>query len=386
MLEFRRALLFTVLATGGLVCADDRILIEARLNGQPLKLAFDTGAGGLIVFRNVAEQRGLKIAPPPADARPEPGKIVFSRTEPVKIEFLGRSIPDERLMVVDLPSSLPSDIDGVLGWPIIRNNIWFLSGSALKLRLLNAVPSETASWFKLAELKDRPVLCLEFLQKNSGRPVYLGIDTGSPSGVILSAEAWEKWRKAHPKQPVTLEATYMPGIDLIVTEIAWADEINIGGLTLRNVSVSRMNRMEQAVQPPGTVAILGLNAMLRMDAVLDGKNGFVYTRPLNSASRPFTHNRLGAVFVPADLASNNDLIAHVAKDSPAAKAGVRDGDVLLKIDQLDVTPWRTQPGILPLRRFFAQASGTKLCLTLRREGKTMIADVVLRNILGPAPE
>lgn len=386
MLTFRRALLFTVLATVGLVRASDRILVEARLNGQPLKLAFDTGAGGLIVFRNVAEQRGLKIAPPPADARPEPGKVLFSRTEPVTIELFGQTLLNERIIVIDLPSSLSPDIEGVLGWPNIRNNIWFLSGSALKLRLLNAVPSETASWFKLAELKARSVLCLEFLQKNPGPPVYLGIDTGSPSGVILSPEAWEKWRKAHPKQSVTLEATYMPGIDLIVTEIAWADEINIGGLTLRNVSVSRMNRMEQAIQPPGTVAILGLNAMLRMDAVLDGRNGFVYARPLNSASRPFTHNRLGAVFAPANLQSPNDLIAHVANNSPAAKAGVRDGDVLLKIDQLEVTPWRTQPGILPLRRFFVQAPGTKLRLTLRREGKTMIADVVLRNILGPAPE
>ena len=81
--------------------------------------------------------------------------------------------------------------------------------------------------------------------------------------------------------------------------------------------------------------------------------------------------------------NKNDLVAHVVKNSPADKAGLRDGDILVKIDQLDVTVWRTQPEILPLCRFWEQAPGTKLRLALRRNEVPVVAEVELRNILGP---
>ncbi len=386
MLKRNWLLLLTAVATAAFVKADDRILIDAKLNDQPLKLAFDTGASELTIFRRVAEQRGLKVVPPPADARLKPGEVFASRTEPVKLELFGQTSLNMLLGVIDSPPNLPLDTDGQIGWPTIRNNIWFLSGSTSKFTLLKELPPEAAGWIKLRELKDRQILCLELPQKNPGPPVYLGIDTGADSGVRLSAEVWAKWRAAHSEQPVTLEAYFMPGIDLVIAEFAWADEIDIGGLILRNVPVTSMNPIEAVRQPPGTVAVLGLTAMKRMDTVLDGKNGVAYAHPLNTPPLPHVHNRLGAVFVPIDPRSSNDLMAHVAKDSPAAGAGIRDGDMLLKIDELDVTVWRTQPGILPLRRFWVQAPGTKLHLTLLRNGKTLTADVVLRNILGPEPK
>jgi len=88
--------------------------------------------------------------------------------------------------------------------------------------------------------------------------------------------------------------------------------------------------------------------------------------------------------VPLDPQTTNDLLAHVAKDSPAAQAGIRDGDVLLKIDQLDVTPWRTQPGFFHSTDF-GPGFGDETSLTLRRGGKTIAIDVMLRNISGHRP-
>src|SRR4051812_6381036 len=90
--------------------ADDRIFVEGKLNGQPLKLAFDTGAGELVLFRAAAEARGLKISLPPAGTVAKPGQVLISRTEPVTIELFGRPNPNSRIGVVDHPASLPPDI------------------------------------------------------------------------------------------------------------------------------------------------------------------------------------------------------------------------------------------------------------------------------------
>jgi hypothetical protein len=56
--------------------------------------------------------------------------------------------------------------------------------------------------------------------------------------------------------------------------------------------------------------------------------------------------------------------------------------VLLKIDRLDVTQFRTQPGILPLTRFWCQPAATKLNLELRRGAEIFRTTVELRDLLG----
>ena len=73
-------------------------------------------------------------------------------------------------------------------------------------------------------------------------------------------------------------------------------------------------------------------------------------------------------------------MAHVAEKSPAQKAGIRNGDILLKIGGLDVTKWRTDPKVLPLRRFWIRPAGTKLELSLTRDDKPLKATVELKDI------
>ena len=96
----------------------------------------------------------------------------------------------------------------------------------------------------------------------------------------------------------------------------------------------------------------------------------------------YEHNRLGAVFVP--FQPNTDaLVALVVDRGPAQEAGIRNGDVLLKIGELDVTRWRTDPAVLPLSRFWEQPAGTHLELTLMRGEEKLLITVRLREILVP---
>jgi C-terminal processing protease CtpA/Prc len=115
--------------------------------------------------------------------------------------------------------------------------------------------------------------------------------------------------------------------------------------------------------------------------VIDGKAGWVYAHPRIEPPPPYEYNRLGAVFVPKSE-QDDDLVAYVAAGSPAAIAGIRNGDLLLKIDELDVTKWRTQPGILPLSQFWEKPAGTGFVLTLKRGDATITVPVTLKNILG----
>lgn len=377
-------MIFAVMFTSLPGIAEVRIYVPAKLNGRPLHLSFDTGSEGLLLFDHAARRFGLRITTATKDQNLGVGKVAVATTEPVRVELLGTIFESLEIGVVTLPPWLDMDIDGVIGWNSLRGNTLLLNGRKHEFYPLAELPPETTNWTRLRLIQDCNLFAAELPDSTPGKPQRLGIDTGWDGGLSLSNETWDKWQRAHPQARATLDAYYTPGTGLVVSPTAWADEIEIGGLVFRDVPLHRLNPTESANYPTHTAVVVGLFALLGTDSIFDGKSGHFYLRPSEGPSRPFPHNRLGAVFVPPSTEESDDLVAHVAADSPAAKAGIHDGDVLLRIDQLDVTPWRTKPGILPFSRFFDRPAGTKLTLVLRRGNQRYSVDVTLRDIIGPA--
>jgi len=359
---------------------DERILLEATINGKLARLVFDTGASDLVLFRRGAERLGLKVTEPPPGVQVAPGEVAVGRTE--ECDFvLGATSARTSFRVFDPPSFLKMGVDGAVGWEPLRYNTIRIEAALKQAGWLTKVPPETANWLKFRIRRQARVLSLE-IPGQPDSPGLLTLDTGSSCGAALSPERWSAWRAAHTNQPSTLLAGYMPGAGTIVTEESWAKELTFGPLALTEVPVMLANVAEQAMGGPDFAASLGLAALRRLDLVIDGELGIAYLRPANNPLAPYAHNRLGAVFAPRDM-EGADLIAHVIAGSPADEAGVRDGDVLLKVGDLDATKWRTDPTVLPLSRFWEHPAGTKIELTLKRGTQTIVLKPVLRQILGP---
>src|SRR5208283_2475928 len=124
---------------------------------------------------------------------------------------------------------------------------------------------------------------------------------------------------------------FTPGEGLVVREESWADRITFGPLVLTCVPVMEATPTEEASGGPHFEGELGLAALKRLDLIVDGGNGRAYLRTKTTAPPPYRHNRLGAEFVPTE-SPGSELVARVAGGSPAEEAGIRDGDVLLKLD------------------------------------------------------
>lgn len=361
---------------------DSRIWIPVKINDQPVRFIFDTGATGTILFQHTAARLHLDSTPLPQSADVVPGNIAHLLTEPVKFTLLGKEFTDLKLAIAPDPPGPSNEIDGVIGWPNLSANNFLFTGANLEINLLHLAPDNLSSWPEFAEKSDHQVLSLRFPLDLSGQPAYLGVDTGSPHGLRLEHSALEAWRKAHRNAPTTLNAYYTPGSGLVVSEEIWVPEFDLHGLKLNHIPMGPMNPTEQHLYPPGTLAVIGLQGLRRLDLFHDSKNQIAHINPIFTPAPPYPHNMIGAVFTPENLSADS-LLAHVVKGSPAYKAGVREGDVLIKINEMDVTSWRTTPGILPLSRFFYQPPGTVLHLTLKRGDKTFVAKVTLRTILGP---
>jgi len=379
-----RRLLSLYLTTWLLLCAaatlhaeDEWLWLDAKINGRNARLVFDTGTSHLVLFPDGATRLGLNFTNAPPDAKVAPGDVPAGVTE--ECEFsVGETTVRTRLRIVDMPAVLRVKFDGFIGWGALSDNIIEIDARLGAVYALSNTTGIPTTWTQFALQTNSDTLVLEATLKNGSAQTFL-VDTGSSDGVALSPADWRRWKSAQKKQRLTLRSYYTPNLGLVVAEEGWARRLSIGPLVLTDVPITEAKRPTAA---PQYTAILGLAAIKRLDFIVDGKRGVAYLHPTRAPLKNYMHNRLGAAFVPIDIQSD-DLIAHVAGGSPAEKAGIRSGDILLQIGTLDVTKWRSDPTVLPLSRFWEQSPGTKLDITLRRGTERLKVKARLRQILPP---
>ena len=382
------ALLVPFLLGGWLAAAvdpslDDRMIMEAKINGHPVLLQFDTGAADLTLFRQSAERLQLHVPALTPGLKSPPGQTPGIMSEPLEFQ-LGNRTFSTQFFVVDSPTSVSMDIDGVLGWRPLRANIFAIAGVERggKLRVRTAIlPEAPAGVEHLWQLPLRPqsdVLILD-LPGPDGHPDTMLVDTGAEDGVTLSPAKWREWKAAHPDALTTLGVYFTPSSGFVVNTVAWARELHLGPLTLTDVPVS----VNLAGETDHDVT-LGLYALKRVNLIVDGRKGLAYFQPAAAVAPPYQHNRLGAVFVPHGPLLE-PLVAQVIPGTPAAEAGIRDGDLLLKIGPRDVTHWRSSPVGFESVVFWNNPARLTYSLTLKRGDSEFTTVVKLRDILGPQP-
>jgi membrane-associated protease RseP (regulator of RpoE activity) len=203
------------------------------------------------------------------------------------------------------------------------------------------------------------------------------VDTGSEFGLALAPQKWQAWKETNPHQAMTLTRFSTLGDGLVFKEEAWANQVAFGTLILTGVPVMEATPTQLTLEGRQCEGLLGLAALRRLDFIVDSEHGVAYLRSKGTPPPPYKHNRSGAEFVPSDL-RGDELIARVVEGSPAEEAGIRNGDVLMKIDELDVT----MRNIDALRKLWMR-SGTKINITLKRDGRIFKTTVTLRDILPP---
>jgi hypothetical protein len=358
----------------------ERIWVDARVNNATVRLVLDTGAARSVLFRDTAKRLGLKVFETTPDSAVEPGKVTIHRTEACSVT-LGL-VKYDRIAwgVIDIPPPLQTALHGVLGWDFIRQGILEIDWDRGLVGFRPEVPSRAAGWTKWKVREDAEALIVELAGEDTETVAVL-LDTGAPNGVSFGAELWREWNARHEKASSTLHGVYSPGYGLHVEPVQWAKKLRLGALEIEGMPVGFTGHPMLASWRCG--AAVGLYGMSRFNLVIDGPGRTVHVSPRPKFAWKSGYNRLGAVFIPEDLRSSA-LNAHVAPGSPAERAGIRAGDRLLKIGDLDVTVWQTDPQVLPLSRFWWRPAGTELVLTIARGPEQRLVTVKLEDIFPDA--
>ncbi len=356
--------------------ADERIWLDGKINGKRVHLAFDTGSPTHILWSGALDKLGLKFIPDPTNKYSS--GLLAGFTEECDLKVAGAR-GKTQFLVLDQPGYYFPDCDGFIGWRFIGDGVLQIDAIHKKIDFLWDVPKKARQWTRLRVFTNFYRLDLE-LPSAEGTNGVVCLDTGWEGGLMLPEQKWQQWRSSHPQSPTTLQAVYLPADGFGIPEQAWADEIGVGPIVLNGVPIQESGPALLKEVGAQFRWILGLAALKRLDLIVDAKNGWAYIRPITTPPPAFDHNRLGAVFRPAG-AYTNRAVARVVKDGPAYEANVRDGDILLSVDNIKVTSWSERW----INQFYRPA-GTRLELTLERNGEIFKTTATLRDILKPTSE
>lgn len=362
---------------------DERLWVDAKINGAPAHLFVDTGSTTSMLLRDKAEARGLKITDQPNG---------LGLTEPCTLDFWNSTITTP-LAIDHMPSYVKPDMDGVIGWTQLRGKILQFDAAARVVQPLDQLPAKVAGWSKFRVLPNRQIMTLEVPATAGGPPGLIFVDTGNPGGVGLAPGHWAQWRAAHPGEPATLRLYYTPAArglrgpltnpaapGTVVAEEMWAHEISLGPLQLTETPVGESDPATAAWGGPRHVATFGMAALRRLDFIYDGQAGYVYLQPKTTPPAPYPHNRIGAVFTPADD-TNDYLVARVEPGGPADRAGLRNGDLLTTLNGHNHLNWLLHPEVGMANFEWLWVSSVHL--RILRGDEELFFNIVLENILGP---
>lgn len=368
--------------------AGSYIIIKARINNTtPLNFILDTGVRNTIITElheedniilNFSQQkiiRGLGQ-----------GDAINSLMSDSNSISLGKlTLPDKTVYVLEedifgLSENNGRKINGLLGIDILQSYVVQIDYTRHKLNFFDKTlftPPADYGYKALVIENNKMYLNLTLLDVSAKiRTIKMLIDTGA------QLNAWF--------QTIRSDATEIPE-KRVHARIGQGFSGEIYGYLARipRICIEQFCITNPIIVFPDSVMIasimrnsdrdgtIGSELMTRFDVFIDYQGKAIYFKPNRYFKSSFKYNIAG---IEIKLSHQSELlfeITHIWKDSPAEKAGVKTGDILIEING-------TKSFLLNLfeiRDIFQQPSRTPMSLLIERNNEILLLKVEMNDVL-----
>lgn len=259
-----------------------RPVVDARINGQPVRMMIDTGAGTTIVYPRAAERVKLEGSLHPVVMRSlgQPFAAVIAQAR--DLEFGARRWLRPQLLVVD--GAAPGGADGLLGQDLLAGlDVEFdLAHGAVRLFAPQGCTDESLAYWtggeRAAELQleksgaaERPFAPIEV----NGVVLHALFDSGSPTS-SMTAEA-ARHAGVRPGDPgvASAGASYGIGPNALATWRGVFHTIKIGSEVLPDAAMDFVEKPNASAD-----ALIGADYFLTHRVLIARSQGRIYTTPV----------------------------------------------------------------------------------------------------------
>jgi hypothetical protein len=355
--------------TGGVV------LLQARFANFPDTLNFilDTGSGGISLDSTTTVYFGLKPTPSDRTIRGIAGVRTVSFLYNQKLHLPGLTVDSLNFHINNydvLTQVYGEKIDGIIGYSFLsryivkvdydtsqlevwtRGSLKYPRGGYLMRPVITTLPVQQA------RVRDDVAVNSRFLyDMGAGLCLMLSTDFVRDSALL------DKRRKLYVKEAEGLGGK----IDMHMTVVR---EVKIGPFRFKNVPVYIFDDDYNITSYPYLGGLIGNDLLRRFNTILNYENRNIYMVPNKHFNDPFDYSYSG---IELYYINGQVLIGDVAKGSPAEKAGVQEGDVVISINNVF--------GSLDKLKSALQGTGERIRLILRRNDALVEYDFKAKNIL-----
>lgn len=366
------------------------IIINLMFNGVlPLRFIFDTGAEHTILskreitdFLKVQYEREFRVVG--SDMKTP---LVAYLVRHIRLDIPEKaSAPNEDILVLEEDYFRFEEYAGINVHGILSANVFsrYIVRINYQRRLITLYEREG---FKMRDEGFWPIGMEVFRNKlylntqltvvpDSVAPVKLLLDTGAGMPLLL-------FSNTHPLVHPPLNAVssnigmglggYLEGFTGRV------HQLELGGFSQNGV-VTYFQRLDTALDASylnHRNGLIGNIILSRFEVVLDYQQSTLWLKPGKKYQEAFVYDRSGLSLIASGLNLNRFSVQNVVPHSPAAEAGILRDDQILKVG------WTPSSffSLSELLKKFQKKPGTKLKITIRREGKRMKKVLVLRDLI-----
>ncbi len=283
---------------------------------------------------------------------------------------------------LELNKQLGIDVHGILGYELFRDFVVKIDYEKELITLYQPEDFRAGRRYTRLPLTiedSKPYLECSLQETASGkkRPVKLLIDTGASHALLLhqddSASRFELPEK-------TIYGNLGRGIvGNIMGHIGRIHHFSVEDYCFENVLTSFPDDSSYANISEWSTreGTLGGDMLNRFTVIFDYPHGAVYLLKNGNYSDPFVYSKTGMVVLAEGEGLNSFIVTDVRENTPAFEAGIRKGDLLLKVNGIK----SKYLDLLKLNEKLRKREGKKIRLKIKRGEKEFKTSFRLRNII-----
>lgn len=206
--------------------------------------------------------------------------------------------------------------------------------------------------------------------------VKLLIDTGAGLPLLLFSDTHPLLHPAANAIPSNIGmglGGYLEGFTGRVSRI------DMGDFSQENV-ISYFQTLDTVVNPEHLNkrnGLIGNILMSRFFVVLDYEKEMMWLKPARGFTDEYVYDRSGLNLIAGGSNFNRYIVQSVTPGSPAAEAGFRKGDEVVRVGFLPAS----FSSLNDMQRAFQKKPGKKVTVVVKREGKKIKKKIVLRDLI-----
>lgn len=352
------------------------VLLKARFAHFPDTLNFilDTGSGGISLDSTTTAYFGLKPTPSDRTIRGIAGIRNVSFLYNQKLHLPGLTVDSLNFHVNNydiLTSVYGEKIDGIIGYSFLSRYILKIDYDTLRLEVWSRGslkyprggyllrPLITTLPVQQARVRDDVAINSRFLyDMGAGLCLMLSTDFVRDSALLNSR------RKLFVKEAEGLGGK----IDMKMTVVK---EVKIGPYRFKNVPTYIFDDDYNITSYPYLGGLIGNDLLRRFNTILNYERRDIYLVPNKHYNDAFDYSYSGIELYYVD---GQVLIGDVAKDSPAEKAGLQEGDAVVSINNVF-------SGNLNQLKLALQNTGERIKIIVRKDDALKQYDFKVKSIL-----